>query len=215
MLIGPLQFSAHCFPPGVLFPPLVRLNPRLLHHHIANERLVGCWHLKWRQAMAFSLIAAICADRLLFVCLVLFCRRCFSFLTSSRDLLRSLWRPRAPQFPRHFCAASWRRADEVAKCCGASADKKFNKVISCLVHECKRAESLGDLLGSVFVKCLASCSPMSTCTHAHILYFCCEVLRPVIICLANQLWRDFLASSSLPKCLCLPLKELYSRPVPQ
>lgn len=48
---------------AVVFLPLVHLNS-LLHHHIPNECLVCCWHLKQCQEMAPTLIAAICLDRL-------------------------------------------------------------------------------------------------------------------------------------------------------
>ena len=52
---GPIVVSA------VVFPPRVHLNTPL-HHHLPNEYLVCCWHLKQCQEMASTLIAAICSD---------------------------------------------------------------------------------------------------------------------------------------------------------
>lgn len=131
MLIGPLQFSAHCFSPGVLFPPLVHLNFLLLHHHIANERLVCCWHFERRQAMPFTLIAAICSDRLF---LLLFCCWCFCFwccpgmiCTVCNNAFSS-----CATISLSFLHRSWLWADEADKCCRAFADKEFNKVICVL-----------------------------------------------------------------------------------
>lgn len=48
---------------AVVSPPLVHPNTPL-HHHLPNEYLVCCWHLKQCQEMASILIAAICLDGL-------------------------------------------------------------------------------------------------------------------------------------------------------
>lgn len=169
MLIGPLQFSAHCFSPGVLFPPLVHLNSLLLHHHIANERLLDCWHLKWRQAMASSLIAAICSDRLfcLFVFLLL---SVLLFLMLSRDDFAQFATAVSLTSPCATISSSlWHRsqlwADEAAKRCRAFGDKEFNKVICVLFTsvEGQKVESTYLIL-KVFHQMLFF---MSTIEHKH------------------------------------------------
>lgn len=65
MLIVPLNLVPIVLS-AVVFPPLVHLNTPL-HHHLPNEYLVCCWHLKQCQEMASILIAAICLDGLFFL----------------------------------------------------------------------------------------------------------------------------------------------------
>lgn len=168
MLIGPLQFSGRCFSPGVLFPPLVHLNFLLLHHHIANERLVCCWHFERRQAMPFTLIAAICSDRLF---LLLFCCWCFCFwccpgmiCTVCNNAFSS-----CATISSSFLHRSWLWADGADKCCRAFTDKEFNKVILCFVYKRGRAKSsdyLLDLESLSLNAFLHIYYRACTCTHA-------------------------------------------------